>query len=220
MASRTFFQGRSRSFPHERNSWASFVSAWVPGLDELGRSLARSLLDELNRGIDDHELNCFHLVDDPHLSLSRVHSLRHHWIEPLAQSISQKAGALKRFKVSFTGLRVLANEEETRTFVGLAVSDTIGQSLADVTQCVDECLSGFGLRPFYDPPSYHVSLVWCLGDATQKVLHLGRGGGTTWQELESRLLTRVHERPLYLHVEGLKFRAGNKVFQVTFKDPD
>jgi hypothetical protein len=34
----------------------------------------------------------------------------------------------------------------------------------DIIQAVDRVLREYNLPPFYYPPSYHVSLGWCLGD--------------------------------------------------------
>ena len=35
-------------------------------------------------------------------------------------------------------------------------------------QAVDRVLKEYNLPPFYYPPSYHVSLAWCLGDKVSR----------------------------------------------------
>jgi hypothetical protein len=88
-------EGRLRSFAHCPNSWASYVYI------ELG---------ELELG-EARELLCSQLelepIPAPHLSLSRVVSLRHHWLDPLAASLGHSLGQERRFHLGLDRLQVL-----------------------------------------------------------------------------------------------------------------
>ncbi|KAB0389495.1 hypothetical protein E2I00_009176, partial [Balaenoptera physalus] len=51
-----------------------------------------------------------------------------------------------------------------RTFVGLEVTSGHTQFL-DLVSEVDRVMEEFDLTTFYQDPSFHVSLAWCVGDA-------------------------------------------------------
>lgn len=144
-------EGRLRSFAHCANSWASYVYI---DLAELDLGDARNLLVE--------QLD-MEPIPHPHLSLSRVVSLRHHWLDPLMESLKQSLGMERRFHLGLDKLQVFVNDEGTRTFVGLTASAGWPQ-LARISRRVDSCLAEYSLPHFYRPPAFHCSLAWCLGD--------------------------------------------------------
>ncbi len=81
-------QGRKRSFAHVRGNWAAHVYLDV---DEGGGCLgplANRVALRASEVLGDDEA---HPVDSPHLSLSRTVTLRHHWIEPFAESLAKVA---------------------------------------------------------------------------------------------------------------------------------
>lgn len=93
------------------------------------------------------------------------------------------------------------NEDKTRTFVGLRVSPS--SRLSALVAALDAALAEFSLPPFYDPPDFHISLLWCLGDKREEIaghlqaLERFRGGG----HLEDGF-----------DLAAVKCKCGNKVY--------
>ena len=74
-------------------------------------------------------MGCWHFVEfvpHPVNSLTRVVTLRHHWIDPFVAGVKESLKAtVTPFCVDLSGFEVFVNEEGTRTFVGLrALSGT------------------------------------------------------------------------------------------------
>ncbi len=192
-------QGRSRSFAHVRGNWATHVYIDVtskPGeLDRVQRRLC-NLLPSVLGGEEVHP------VPDPHLSLSRTVVVKHHWIEPLSDSLKEKGSKQGAFKVSLGGLEVFANEEGSRTFV--AVSAKPCRSLESLLGVVDEALVEFGLPRFYRPARFHVSLVWVLGDRREDLIgSLGK--------LEDGIEDDMSPFRREVLVEEIRCKMGNKI---------
>ena len=129
-------EGRSRSFAHQANSWATYIYLDVKAFDlEDARDL---LLKELD----------LEPIPNPHLSLSKVVSLRHHWLPPLTASLQNSLSQERKFYLGLDKLQVYVNEECTRTFVGLTAGAGWGQ-LTRLTKKVDTALQEYNLPPFY-----------------------------------------------------------------------
>jgi len=184
-------EGRLRSFAHSKNSWASYVFIDLAELD-LGE--ARNLLVE--------QLDMEPILN-PHLSLSRVVSLRHHWLDPLMESLKQSLGMETRFHLSLDKLQVFVNDEGTRTFVGLTASAGWPQ-LTRISRRVDSCLAEYSLPHFYRPPTFHCSLAWCLGDRRAAIR-------ACLQKLSLQLVDCLDD-DVHL-VRTVNCKAGNKQFK-------
>ena len=52
-------------------------------------------------------------------SLTRVVTVRHHWIHPFVAGVRESVTTASSFRVDLSGFEVFVNEEGTRTFVGL-----------------------------------------------------------------------------------------------------
>ncbi|XP_051918152.1 U6 snRNA phosphodiesterase 1 isoform X2 [Hippocampus zosterae] len=174
--------GRIRSFKHERGNWATYV--YFPS--GFGVVLAPQ--------------------EEFHLSLSQTVVLRHHWIQPFIQSLKTGLTPCKRFVSSASRLKVYCNAEKTRTFLGMEVVTGHAQ-LLNVVRVVDRTLTDFHLDTFYQDPSFHVSLAWCVGDFTVQLTQC-------LHELQN-LVDNHEEEPYQLWFEcaELRCRAGNKTFR-------
>jgi len=61
---------------------------------------------------------------------------------------------------------VLSNDDRSRTFLALApAAGAESPPFTRLVRAVDASLLRFGLRPFYETPLPHASLLWVLGDA-------------------------------------------------------
>ncbi|XP_069073539.1 U6 snRNA phosphodiesterase 1 isoform X2 [Pleurodeles waltl] len=187
--------GRVRSFPHERDEpveeFPELVDMLVSNAYKYGVVLTK--------------------MEEFHISLSRTVVLRHHWISLFVQSLRDKLLPTHRFFCVTNQLKVYTNEERNRTFLGLEVSSGYAE-LQDLVWEVDRVLQEFDLETFYENPSFHLSLGWCVGDATEKL------NAKCLQELQeavdgfedSAILLR-------LHVEEVRCKAGNKIFSIPLR---
>uniref|UniRef100_UPI00358EF3FB U6 snRNA phosphodiesterase 1 isoform X1 n=2 Tax=Myxine glutinosa TaxID=7769 RepID=UPI00358EF3FB len=149
-------EGRVRSFAHERGNWATHVHLSCAGGEDLNEFVDR-LLDVTAT------LGHFSRQDGFHVSLSHTVVLRHHWIAPFVESLRELLHSFSRFSFVANKVNIYTNEERTRTFLGLAVTGGNNQLENLVTE-VNEALHEFRLPSFYEEPSFHVTLAWCIGD--------------------------------------------------------
>ncbi|XP_052902370.1 U6 snRNA phosphodiesterase 1 [Anopheles moucheti] len=195
-------QGRTRSFPHERGIWASYVfidysdaDGWIELQNECKTLLnTTATLD-------------FVAIERMHLSLTKTFTIRHHNISPFVENLREQLVGHRRFRLEFSGLEVYVNEERTRTFVGVRVAEESYSPLNELVASVDECLAEYKLPLFYVDRSFHVSILWCLGDRESEVR----------KELPaiSTMFERVYEEEycdISQQVKKLWFKCGNKMF--------
>ncbi|XP_029290709.1 U6 snRNA phosphodiesterase 1 [Cottoperca gobio] len=197
--------GRVRSFKHERGNWATYVYLPYHPEEEF-----RELLKELLSYASAHGA-VLTPQEEFHLSLSQTVVLRHHWIQPVTQSLRAGLVHCKRFVCSAGRLRVYCNAERTRTFLGMEVCTGHAQ-LLDLVQAVDRTMTEFHLDTFYKEPSFHVSLAWCAGDLR------GQMEEECIQGMQS-LMDYHEEGPFLLRLDcvELRCRTGNKTFRFPLK---
>ena len=114
-----------------------------------------------------------------------------------------------RFPVNLTSLRVFCNEEATRTFIGITPPDEsfASESLGRIVNRLDASLGEFKLPLFYENPSFHVSVLWCLGDRKSDVEEV-------LPDLMGILgaLVNEEEDDFRVDVARIQCKAGNKLF--------
>ncbi|XP_069571244.1 U6 snRNA phosphodiesterase 1 [Brachyistius frenatus] len=193
--------GRVRSFKHERGNWATYVYLQYHPEEGFGDLLEKLLSAAVARGV------VLTRQEEFHLSLSQTVVLRHHWIQPFTRSLRATLTHCKRFVCSAGRLKVYCNAERTRTFLGMEVSTGHGHAqLLDLIRVVDRTMAEFRLDTFYEDPSFHVSLAWCVGDVMEPMKEF-------IQELQS-LIDDHEEGPFVLRLDctELRCRTGNKTF--------
>jgi len=191
--------GRVRSFGHEKNNWATYVYIDLQDCDlEPAKDLLTSELDLEN-------------VESNHLSISRVVSLKHHWVEPFVESLKKALVYESSFHLSLDRLKVYVNDDRTRTFVGLEASSGIKQ-LHRLTEKVDKCMKEFSLPPFYKPASFHCSLAWGLLDQ-QSILR------PQLQKLQLKMVDVLDEDEVFGDhiVKQITIKSGNKIYQIKLR---
>uniref|UniRef100_A0A1B6KUX3 U6 snRNA phosphodiesterase n=2 Tax=Graphocephala atropunctata TaxID=36148 RepID=A0A1B6KUX3_9HEMI len=192
--------GRIRSFPHQRGNWSTYV--YVPYTEEEGFPMLLCRLQKCaaRSGVD------LMTVPEPHVSLTRTVVLLHHWIDNFITSVRSKLGHLPRFSVQLGAPAVYCNEERTRTFLGLRALTGVTE-LCTATCVLDECLAEFRLPPFYKEPSFHMSVLWVVGDARATLEPLVP---TLQAEFDAHMADHPHE--LTLDVTQCLCKSGNKSF--------
>ena len=195
----TLHGGRIRTFSHEPNNWATYVYVDLQDceLDEVKNFIVKELDLEP--------------IDHHHLSISRVVSFRHHWIEPFTQAVKSQMEHNRAFFLSLDKLQVYSNDDRTRTFVGLEASVGV-KELQKLTYTVDKCFKEYNLPSFYYPPSFHVSLGWCLGDMRAVIRQ-------KLQKTELKLVDILDDDDDIgrLVVKNINIKSGNKIYEVKLK---
>uniref|UniRef100_A0A8C0QNI3 U6 snRNA phosphodiesterase n=2 Tax=Canis lupus familiaris TaxID=9615 RepID=A0A8C0QNI3_CANLF len=176
--------GRVRTFPHERGNWATHV--YVP------YETREEFLDLLDVLLPHAQTYVPRLVQMEafHLSLSQSVVLRHHWILPFVQALKDRMASFQR------------------TFIGLEVTSGHNQFL-DLVSEVDRVMEEFDLTTFYQAPSFHISLAWCVDDAHLQL------EGQCLQELQN-IVDEFEDSEMVLraHAEQVRCKSGNKFFSM------
>ncbi|KAM5207124.1 U6 snRNA phosphodiesterase 1 [Hipposideros larvatus] len=197
--------GRVRTFPHERGNWATHV--YIP------YEVREDFLDLLDALLLHAQTYVPRLVrmEAFHLSLSQSVVLRHHWILPFVQALKDRLASCHRFCFTANRVKIYTNQEKTRTFVGLEVTSGHTQFL-DLVSEVDRVIEEFDLTTFYQDPSFHISLAWCVGDARLQL------EGQCLRELQE-IVDEFEDSELLLrmHAEQVRCKSGNKFFSMPLK---
>ncbi|KAJ8417455.1 hypothetical protein AAFF_G00286820 [Aldrovandia affinis] len=192
--------GRVRSFQHERGNWATYV--YLPySPDEGFLDLVREMAQVVSaRGL------CLTWAEEFHVSLSQTVVLRHHWIQPFMLSLRTGLASCPRLVCVAERMKVYCNQEKSRTFLGVEVTTGHAQ-LLEVVRAVDQTMAEFNLSTFYQNPSFHISLAWCVGDCADQLR------SDCLQDLQTALDSQEGGSFLLTLVcEEIRCKSGNKVF--------
>lgn len=107
-----------------------------------------------------------------------------------------------RFTATLQGLRIYTNDERTRTFVSAPLDAAFAEKMSIILQPIDQVMLDYRLQQFYNPASFHVSLLWCVGDQEQLLK-------AKLKELEELL---EDQDTLPLPVNEIHLKCGKKDF--------
>ncbi|KAH8385960.1 hypothetical protein KR200_008893 [Drosophila serrata] len=150
--------GRIRTFKHERGNWATYVYVPATACAEQLEEFQTEAMEHLD----------FEVKLQPnealHLSLSRTVVLQYHQIDEFSRSLQTALNSSTGFNATLQGLRIYTNEERTRTFVSAPLDAAFAEKMSAILQPIDQVMLDYRLQQFYNPASFHVSLLWCVGD--------------------------------------------------------
>ncbi|XP_078689868.1 U6 snRNA phosphodiesterase 1-like [Branchiostoma floridae x Branchiostoma belcheri] len=191
--------GRIRSFPHIAGNWATHVYVSFEPDSEFTDGV-RHLL-----GCVESEVQ-LQQAEDFHISLSRTVPLIFHWIQPFIDTLRETLRHTKRFFCTFQGAKLYTNDEKTRSFLGLEVAGGHNH-LLQLVAGVDRCLGEFRLQKYYQNPSFHMTVGWCVGDAHEDTQHFN-------QKLQTSLAEAQEEFPSLAGflAQEIKCKSGNRLF--------
>ncbi|KAH8243590.1 hypothetical protein KR032_008723 [Drosophila birchii] len=193
--------GRIRTFKHERGNWASYVyvpaTACAEQLEEFQAEAVAHLDPEVQLQAN----------ESLHLSLSRTVVLQYHQIDEFSRSLQTALNSSTSFTATLQGLRIYTNEERTRTFVSAPLDAAFAEKMSAILQPIDQVMLDYRLQQFYKPASFHVSLLWCVGDEEQLLK-------SKIKELQE-LIEDQDTLPLAVHEVHLK--CGKKDFTYKLK---
>ncbi|KAE8910297.1 hypothetical protein PF005_g1390 [Phytophthora fragariae] len=168
-----------RAFPNVDGNWPSHVRIDIPVTEGL-REIAKCAIDRAQELMGDivtlvpfeelrlGESSSRHSDNGLHLSLSRPFVLTFDQIEGFVDSLRSALKWRQRFSVTLQGALVLVNDDRTRSFLSLRVSEG-EQQLKQVLRCVDQCLARFELPTYYEDPIPHVSIASSMGEELAKL---------------------------------------------------
>lgn len=157
----------ARAFPHVDGNWPSHVRVDIPITQEL-RDLAKEIIEGAQEALG----NAVTLVPFDeleggeqclHLSLSRPFVLTYDQINSFVEMLRAALKWRQRFRVTVQRVLVLVNDDKTRSFLALRVSEGEKQFLK-LLRCVDQCLARFNQPTYYEDPIPHVSIASSLGE--------------------------------------------------------
>ncbi|ETN67715.1 hypothetical protein AND_000488 [Anopheles darlingi] len=195
-------EGRQRSFPHERGIWASYVYIDYEGQEGLER-----MQQEWNQELRAAGIKDFQPVGHLHLSLTKTFTIRHHNIVPFVGSLQELLGVHRRFRLELDGVGVYVNEERTRTFIGVRIAEVSYPPLDRLVTELDECLLEYKLPRYYEDRSFHISLLWTLGDQSEIVTSRLPKLTEQFEEIYEDEYTDLTQT-----IRKLWFKCGNKLY--------
>lgn len=191
-------KGRTRSFPHKRGNWASYIYISYPEEENLTTLISRFIAE--------CPVSDLHVCDDFHISLSRTVTLMYHLITPFTKLLQNAVDSIVSFDLGFESVKIYCNEEKSRTFVSLAVDHFSNKSLLKIVDNVDDILADYKLPTFYDNPSLHMSILWANGDKKAELISVIENlNNILYQEVEKCLKT--------VTVNKVNCKIGNKFYQ-------
>eukprot|EP00889_Picochlorum_renovo_P000878 jgi/Picre1/27908/NNA_000871.t1 len=180
-------QGRTRSFPHVEGQYAThvFLEIALPDSERV-----RKTYDAFQSHLSTHV--------GPQ---SRMHPIESGTHESLLRELKAAFRKKKRALHLRIGgaAKVLVNEDGTRTFVALHVTDP-GGMVEDMIESVSRVFIRHGLPKYYDNPDIHVSIAWCLGNSATGRL----------KEALSACSTLLHRLVWNTHITRVLCRIGAK----------
>ncbi|KAL7728323.1 hypothetical protein ACLKA6_007423 [Drosophila palustris] len=193
--------GRIRSFKHERGNWATFV--YVPALAAVDQ--LEDFQSEAIEKLAEHVK--LHANESLHLSLSKTVVLQYHQIDEFTRSLQHSLQSCAGFNSTLHLLQVYTNEERTRTFLAVQLDAAFTAKMSALLRPVDIVMRDYRLPQFYEKPSFHVSLLWCVGDHQEFL-------SSKLKELQQ--LLEDHDT-LKLPVNEVHCKCGNKDFMYKLK---
>lgn len=186
-------RGRQRAFPHVVGSYPSHVMIPIPEAllkqDDFNTACTdakrfieahvqqkQPALAETSESVQQGRAESLEL-ENMHISLSKVFTLRNVEKQPFVQDLSIKVGEFESFMVSLTrdvetssGSKTKAatantefcffsNESQTTGFAGLSVV-LGGDEVRNLIRLVDDIVLSYQKEPFYKPAKPHLSLAW------------------------------------------------------------
>ncbi|XP_030374588.1 U6 snRNA phosphodiesterase [Scaptodrosophila lebanonensis] len=188
--------GRIRTFKHERGNWATHV--YVSAL-ECNDQLEDFQLETISKMASMVELKASASL---HLSLSKTVVLQYHQIDVFASSLQQALRNCVGFSGTLHDLKIYTNEERTRTFLAVQLDAVYSNKMHALLRPIDGVMRDFGLPQFYADPSFHISLLWCVGNEETLMR----------KKLEELQQLLNEQEALQLTVNKLHCKCGNKEF--------
>lgn len=196
-------QKRIRTIEHVEGNFPSYVYVKVLRSDDwdIAREKCRASFTTAENE------SC----EEMHVSLTPLMLLRHHFILPFVEKLRSKCEHVSEFECHFDdAIDIYANEEKTRYFAAVPVSDVSVSRLTRLRNAALEVRESFpcdGL-PLPREIRFHVSLASSLSPS----IYDCKGAGSVWPNVVS-----LPPMNLCLDVERIYLRAGKRDYFIDLK---
>ena len=152
-----------------------------------------------------------HQILDPHFSLLRGNCvIRHHQIDPIVKSVEEKLSKQQCFTIALKQVKILHNDEGTRSFICFCASDHIPIMLQRVLEAVTNCFAEFiDVKMYADQFIPHVSVIWFLPHASHD---------PDVEKLVQDLSNQLADQPVLIRVSNVQLKIGNQIFTVSLRN--
>jgi hypothetical protein len=110
----------------------------------------------------DGECQCEEEYRSLHISISRQFYLQKHSLEAFLAELKERIRIQQRhpinISISAKHCEVLTNDEKTRSFLTIPVTNSSNESVRNLMTIVDYVLSKFGQKRYYSDPKFHISI--------------------------------------------------------------
>lgn len=187
------------------NLFLQFLDPITDAITEIQEKIKGYCLENLQV-----ELEC---VPELHLSLSRTVVLRHHWIDNWIQQLRDNFGNFKSFLLSLKPtIKFYSNDDDTRSFLGICSEDSNENKLLDAIQRVDSCFEEYKLEKYYQPASFHVSILWTLNKKQKELEEHIQKINAICEPIHLRSMDEFTVR-----VDQILCKTGNKLFTINLQ---
>nr|XP_026499150.1 U6 snRNA phosphodiesterase-like isoform X2 [Vanessa tameamea] len=195
--------GRTRSFPHIRGNWATFIYVEYPNKGNLFHIIEK--LEALVKSVDESCMVC----QDVHISLSKTFVLRYHMIKSFTSTLQNVLNNNNSFILNFDSVEVYCNEENTRTFIALGVDALSHAYLNNILKQIDTLLDDFKLPTFYENPSFHMSILSVNGNKKDLLLKILNNFYDIF--IQQKYILKPE------NINKVNCKSGNKIYQYCLK---
>ncbi|EFA80482.1 UPF0406 family protein [Heterostelium album PN500] len=144
--------GKKRLFEHVDGNYPTYVYVKIPTSDDIN-----AMIEEVGSIAKEHDV--LEVVDDYHVSLSRVFTMREHHIDTFTSEMTTKLKNIKEFTINFETISTFVNDGQSRLFFSANVCRNVDK-LNDTIKKIDQVLKQFKFPVFYETPLPHLSVNW------------------------------------------------------------
>eukprot|EP01083_Nonionella_stella_P153958 495383_1 len=199
-------QGKHRRYDHEKGNWS--VHVYIPIHKDLKALFDHKLFGIINQK---SESNQIHRMDEYHISLSICQPIRQHQISHFVESITKTIANSnqKRFDITFQQLKYFQNETKNRYFATLLI-DHGKDHILHLIDLVNQAMTKWGLRKFYDDPQPHISFIWSLKELQCKDSKLT-------QDMNLAISTELSAITTTMTVDRVTIKIGHRLYSVPLR---
>lgn len=186
-------EGRKRLVEHVDGNWASHIFI------ELHPDILSKLKDFTSE-LEDEDIKP---VESPHVSISKMFILKHHWIDNFFKMLSATV-TFEMFNLEISpSVAFLSNENKSRHFACILLEESCKSHLQSLVNKIDKSLLEFQLPTYYEESIFHISVLWKLTEFSDEEK----------SEISARI-KRLMSEDLNFYtkvVDKLIFKTGNKI---------
>lgn len=189
--------GRKRQIEHIDGNWPSLI--FIEPEDNI---LSNILI--IVRDIEE-KFKDIKAVESPHVSLSKLFILKHHWIDNFHKILSTNV-SFESFIIELSPQIVfLCNDDKSRHFACLLIEESCKDTLKSLVNQIDKSLKEFQLPSYYKDSIFHLSFLWKLSEFNVDEKRAIEDGvrflmkENTWEMIVTKITLKTGNKIKFLH---------------------